>query len=144
MNRVVFASTFSRERIASLTLLHLLFTPQLYKGTISPTGSPIYEVLDDAGGCPDNYSSGNNYEVGDMVAVEGNGVDKIVWQCRSFPDDNYCTQYEPGHWSKLGWMILGYCSGKKQVASICCCSHNIINTTLLLVTSLAHLSSQAQ
>ena len=23
----------------------------------------------------------------------------------------YCGQYEPGHWSKLGWKLLGYCSG---------------------------------
>jgi hypothetical protein len=67
--------------------------------------------LTDAGGCAPDYSDSATYEAGDKVSVEGNGVQKIVYECKAFPDDGYCSSYEPGHWSKLGWKLVGYCEG---------------------------------
>ena len=80
-------------------------------GTIAPTSAPAFSSLADAGGCPPDYSSSDSYEAGDKVSAEGNGVQKIIYQCKAFPDDGYCNSYEPGHWSKLGWSIVGYCEG---------------------------------
>jgi hypothetical protein len=74
--------------------------------------------LKDQNGCPLDYTaSGSGYEAGDKVSVGGNGVEKLVYQCKPFPDSGYCNQYEPGHWSKLGWKLLGYCEGKFSTAA---------------------------
>jgi hypothetical protein len=73
--------------------------------------------LTDQNGCPLDFSSSTTYEAGDKVSVEGNGVEKLVYQCKTFPDSGYCNQYEPGHWSKLGWKLLGYCEGKFVTSS---------------------------
>ena len=80
-------------------------------GTISPTTAPAFSSMVDAGGCSPDYSDSATYEAGDKVSVEGNGVQKIIYECKASPDDGYCNQYEPGHWSKLGWKIVGYCEG---------------------------------
>ncbi|KAL3783743.1 hypothetical protein HJC23_004862 [Cyclotella cryptica] len=81
-------------------------------GTIAPTSSPNFVSLPDAGGCPMDYSSDEKYEAGDKVSVQGNGAGKIVYEC---PSDvhvsRYCSEYEPGHWSKLGWKVVGHCDG---------------------------------
>ena len=90
---------------ASYYLLRLI-------GTIAPTASPAFSSLEDVGGCPLHYISNGGYEAGDKVSVEGNGSEKIVYECKAFPNDGYCNQYEPGHWSKLGWTLVGYCDGK--------------------------------
>ncbi|KAL7515088.1 hypothetical protein ACHAXN_013046 [Cyclotella atomus] len=80
-------------------------------GTISPTTAPAFSSLVDAGGCAPDYSDSATYEAGDKVSVGGNGVQKIIYECKAFPDDGYCSTYEPGHWSKLGWKLVGYCEG---------------------------------
>jgi hypothetical protein len=80
-------------------------------GTIAPTSAPAFASLADAGGCAPDYSDSATYEAGDKVSVEGNGVQKIIYECKAFPDSGYCSSYEPGHWSKLGWKIVGYCDG---------------------------------
>ncbi|KAL7483108.1 hypothetical protein ACHAW6_008756 [Cyclotella cf. meneghiniana] len=81
-------------------------------GTIAPTTAPNYVSLPRAGGCPLDYSSDEKYEAGDKVSVQGNGVGKIIYEC---PNDvhvsRYCSMYEPGHWSKLGWKVVGHCDG---------------------------------
>jgi len=87
-------------------------------GTIAPTDSPSFETLADAGGCPNIYSSGDDYEEGDKVSKEG-----FVYQCKSWPQSAHCSQagYEPGtsidggakkleYW-KDAWLVVGYCSG---------------------------------
>ncbi|KAL7515091.1 hypothetical protein ACHAXN_013049 [Cyclotella atomus] len=79
-------------------------------GTISPTQAPVFSSLMDAGGCAPVYDSGTTYEA-DKVSVGGNGVQSLTYQCKSFTDSGYCNQYEPGHWSKLGWKLVGYCEG---------------------------------
>jgi hypothetical protein len=79
-------------------------------GTISPTQAPVFSSLTDAGGCAPVYDSGTTYEA-DKVSVGGNGVQSLTYQCKSFTDSGYCNQYEPGHWSKLGWKLVGYCEG---------------------------------
>jgi hypothetical protein len=83
-------------------------------GTIAPTASPVFGVnLADAGGCPTEYASGTDYEAGDKVSIDvgDSGAEKMVYECKAFPDSGYCNQYEPGHWSKLGWKLVGYCEG---------------------------------
>ena len=99
--------------ISDMNLAHTIFFGPLFPiGTIAPTSSPAFSSLADVGGCPLDYSSDGGYEAGDKVSLEGNGVEKIVYECKAFPDSGYCNQYEPGHWSKLGWMLVGYCEGK--------------------------------
>lgn len=78
-------------------------------GTISPTASPNFVSLTDAGGCPDTFDSDATYELGDKATVEVNTGTFVVYECSG--NAGYCNQYEPGHWSKLGWTLKGYCSG---------------------------------
>ena len=82
-------------------------------GTIAPTATPAFSSLANVGGCPLDYTSNKGYEAGDRVSMEGNGIEKVVYECKAFPNNGYCNQYEPGHWSKLGWTLVGYCEGKK-------------------------------
>ena len=81
-------------------------------GTMAPTASPAFSFLVDVGGCPLSYDSNGRYEEGDEVSVEGNGMVKFVYKCKAPPNDRYCNQYEPGHWSELGWTLDGYCEGE--------------------------------
>jgi len=87
-------------------------------GTISPTSSPNFVSIVDAGGCPKLYSSGEDYEEGDRVSNGG-----LVYQCRAHPQSGHCPQvgYEPGtsigsgsqtieYW-KEAWSVVGFCSG---------------------------------
>ncbi|KAL3783692.1 hypothetical protein HJC23_000101, partial [Cyclotella cryptica] len=48
---------------------------------------------------------------GDKVSIEVNPGTILIYECQSFPNSGYCSQYEPGHWSKLGWTLKGYCDG---------------------------------
>lgn len=82
-------------------------------GTISPTGSPSYDLLIDAGGCPGEYNADETYEENDTVSK-----DNFVYRCKEWPMSDHCSQigYEPGntdgteYW-KEAWTIVGYCSG---------------------------------
>jgi len=87
-------------------------------GIISPTGSREFVTLADTGGCPAEFSRGENYEEGDRISKDG-----LVYQCKLGPSSRHCSQdgFEPGtsfgsgmqrveHW-KEAWSILGYCSG---------------------------------
>ncbi|KAL3775833.1 hypothetical protein HJC23_006824 [Cyclotella cryptica] len=85
--------------------------PSVLAGTILPTSSPSFDKIPDLGGCPRYYSSDNSYEAGDKVSVEGNGLERIVYECKAFPESRFCDQFEPGHSSKLGWKLAGYCDG---------------------------------
>lgn len=85
-------------------------------GTISPTGSPAYVSLTDAGGCPDNFDNGMIYGEGDRVTVNG-----IVFQCRSWPNSVWCSMptYEPdGVNSREAWLLMGWCKGELAVDSL--------------------------
>jgi hypothetical protein len=82
-------------------------------GTISPSKSPMYVSITNAGGCPDDYSDSEEYEEGDKVTVNG-----LVYKCRSWPNSGYCGRdgYEPGGtYSKEAWTLLGYCDGENRV-----------------------------
>mmetsp|Transcript_33191 Transcript_33191/g.75125 ORF Transcript_33191/g.75125 Transcript_33191/m.75125 type:complete len:591 (+) Transcript_33191:109-1881(+) len=83
-------------------------------GTISPTSSPNYSTLTDAGGCPDPWEAGvNKYEENDRVSKNG-----LVFQCAAFPFSGFCGQtgYEPmnddgtEYW-KDAWTVVGHCEG---------------------------------
>jgi len=86
-------------------------------GTISPTDSPVFVSLADAGGCPKEYeNSGDDYEEGDRVSKDG-----YVYTCKGWPNSAHCSQagYEPGndiptaedpYW-KQAWSVTGFCSG---------------------------------
>jgi hypothetical protein len=76
--------------------------------------------LVESGGCPEEYQSGTSYNAGDTVTLEGNGVAKIVYKCEAL-DAGYCNLFPPNHDSKLGWKMLGYCSGKLRK------SHLVVN-----------------
>ncbi|KAL3790572.1 hypothetical protein HJC23_008778 [Cyclotella cryptica] len=80
-------------------------------GSIAPTSSPNFSKLSPAGGCPDAFSDAASYEAGDKVTLQINSATSLVYECQSFPNSGYCDQYEPGHWSKLGWSLKGYCNG---------------------------------
>jgi len=88
-------------------------------GSMSPTGSPAYTTLTDAGGCPDAWEAGvNKYEENDKVSKNG-----LVFQCAAFPFSGFCGQtgYEPmpddgtEYW-KDAWTVVGYCSGTISVS----------------------------
>ncbi len=72
----------------------------------------MFDASSNAGGCPKEYDPSNRYEAGDKVTIEQNKVQKIIYECGSYLVSGYCDQYEPGHWSKLGWKIVGYCEGR--------------------------------
>mmetsp|Transcript_20788 Transcript_20788/g.44973 ORF Transcript_20788/g.44973 Transcript_20788/m.44973 type:complete len:597 (-) Transcript_20788:139-1929(-) len=80
-------------------------------GTIAPTSSPDFDALEDQNGCPEAFSDSAEYEAADRVSVDIDGTNSLVYQCKAFPDSGYCNQYEPGHWSKLGWTLTGFCEG---------------------------------
>lgn len=89
-------------------------------GTISPTASPNFSTLTDAGGCPDVWEAGvNKYEENDKVSKNG-----LVFQCAAFPYSGFCGQvgYEPmpddgTEFWKDAWTVVGYCSGTISVSS---------------------------
>ncbi len=115
-------------------------------GTIAPTGSPTFDVLEDQDGCPEAFSDSAEYEASDRVSVDIDGTNSIVYQCKAFPDSGYCNSYEPGHWSKLGWQLMGYCTGTigEFVLNECHClplSYCFPNFFLHLSTHLAPTSS---
>lgn len=75
--------------------------------------APAFSSLADAGGCPLDWTAGAGYEAGDKVSIDANGVEKVVYECSTdVHQSRYCDDYEPGHWSKLGWKLIGYCEGK--------------------------------
>jgi hypothetical protein len=80
-------------------------------GTIAPTSSPSFDALEDQNGCPEAFSDSAEYEAADRVSVDIDGTKSLVYQCKAFPDSGYCNSYEPGHWSKLGWTLTGFCEG---------------------------------
>ena len=78
-------------------------------GTISPSTSPNFALLGDAGGCPDEHQSGIDYGSGDKVSV-GN----IVYACKGWPYSQRCSMvgYEPdGPNAAEAWMVIGHCDG---------------------------------
>eukprot|EP00571_Detonula_confervacea_P006562 CAMPEP_0172330918 /NCGR_PEP_ID=MMETSP1058-20130122/61653_1 /TAXON_ID=83371 /ORGANISM="Detonula confervacea, Strain CCMP 353" /LENGTH=658 /DNA_ID=CAMNT_0013048155 /DNA_START=126 /DNA_END=2102 /DNA_ORIENTATION=- len=83
-------------------------------GTMSPTDSPSNVVLDDVGGCPDEFAASADYEEGDEVSNKG-----LVYQCKGWPQSQHCSQagYTPGeevggveNWIHA-WTVVGHCSG---------------------------------
>ena len=82
------------------------------KGSIAPSSSPNFSKLSRDGGCPEVYSDAASYEAGDKVTLKVNAATSLVYQCQAFPNDGYCDQFEPGHWSKLGLTLKGYCNGE--------------------------------
>jgi len=87
-------------------------------GGIPPTSSPQYSSPVNAVGCPEEFSSGEDYEEGDRIARNG-----LIYQCKSGPASRHCSQdgFEPGislesgmqsaeHWREA-WSITGYCRG---------------------------------
>jgi hypothetical protein len=79
-------------------------------GTIAPTSSPVFKLLVNAGGCPDEYDPSATYEESDTVML-----DDIVYKCRSWPISAWCRVdvYAPGGvYSEVAWTTLGYCDGE--------------------------------
>jgi len=83
-------------------------------GSISPTSSPSFLTITDAGGCPDAWEAGVKYDGEDNVSKNG-----LVFQCKEAPFNGFCGQagYEPmkvddpsEHW-KTAWTVVGHCSG---------------------------------
>ncbi|KAL7527742.1 hypothetical protein ACHAXR_002106, partial [Thalassiosira sp. AJA248-18] len=80
-------------------------------GTITPTTSPIFVNMMDAGGCPSEYSSNEEYQEGDKVSHN-----KFVYECKKAPLSEHCSQngYAPGvlgtSWLEA-WTVVGYCDG---------------------------------
>ena len=78
-------------------------------GTISPSASPNFLSLDDAGGCPDEYQKGMEYGSGDKVSMSS-----IVYACKDWPYSQWCSMdgYEPdGPNAAQGWTVMGHCDG---------------------------------
>lgn len=63
-------------------------------GTLTPTTSPNYDVLEDMGGCPSEFDGSDKYEAGDQVSQDG-----LVYACREWPYSEHCSQdgYNPGN-----------------------------------------------
>lgn len=87
-------------------------------GLLSPTASPNFQVLENLGGCPDEYEASRAYEKNDRVSKDG-----IVYQCREWPYSAHCVQagFEPGNpkstdW-KIAWEAVGHCSGDAEPVS---------------------------
>ena len=113
---------FETKRITASFLLHLLlflttFFWSLhyasYSGTIAPSSSPIFTVLTDHEGCPEEYLISNIYEANSKVSVlAADGTNFLVYQCSSdIHESRFCNQYAPNHWSQLGWIKVGFCDG---------------------------------
>ncbi|KAL7528614.1 hypothetical protein ACHAXR_002535, partial [Thalassiosira sp. AJA248-18] len=79
-------------------------------GTITPTSSPSFVTLTDMGGCPNEFSSDENYEEGDKVSKSN-----LVYECKEGDVGKHCPQagYEPGQGSawEVAWSVLGHCDG---------------------------------
>ena len=79
------------------------------EGTMSPSTSPNFISLGDAGGCPDEYQVGFEYESGDKVSVRN-----IVYACKAWPYSQRCSMggYEPdGLGAAEAWTVIGHCDG---------------------------------
>jgi len=78
-------------------------------GTASPTSSPNFVTIANAGGCPAAFDAAADYESGDTVSLNG-----FAYECTAGPNGLYCEQngFEPGSLNGgLAWNLLGYCSG---------------------------------
>jgi len=80
-------------------------------GTITPTGSPTHNPATTViNGCPNEYSSTvTTYKAGDQVSLN-----KMVYQCREWPNEGWCKQkeYKPaGPYSDMAWTVVGPCDG---------------------------------
>ena len=74
---------------------------------MAPTTSSVFASMADQGGCPKAFSASVAFKARDMVSVGS-----IVYECKPWPNSSYCNQHVPGScYSKLGWTVLGHCSG---------------------------------
>jgi len=103
-------------------------------GTITPTPAPTFDTI--TFGCPDVYSSSADYDEGDMISMVISDDVGMMYECRPFPFEGWCTlkDYEPG--SDLGdmaWKKIGPCRP----------SEDFVITTLLTfdISSTRRLSS---
>jgi len=90
------------------------------EGTVSPTAAPTFDTPN--AGCPDEYDSSVAYGPGDKIAVVRKDGQIVVYQCKSWPDGEFCKQeiYSPEStslacggekcWSKA-WVRVGGCEG---------------------------------
>jgi len=79
------------------------------EGTMSPSASPVFEVLIDVGGCPLEFEQGVTYQEGDKISKDG-----IAFVCRPFPNSAWCSVegYKPGSLhADQAWDLLGHCDG---------------------------------
>ena len=70
------------------------------QGSMSPTGSPVFDVLVDVDGCPEKYVEGKGYEASDRVTLFLEAGRGIVYGCAdqwrkssSFPLGFFCCLY---------------------------------------------------
>ena len=78
-------------------------------GTISPSTSPNFISLEDAGGCPDEYQKGMEYKSGDKVSTHD-----IIYACKVWPYSQRCSMdgYEPDSPNAAeAWTVIGHCDG---------------------------------
>ncbi|KAL3783281.1 hypothetical protein ACHAWO_005073 [Cyclotella atomus] len=81
-------------------------------GTIAPTSSPAFHLLEDYGGCPPAYEEGRGYEGGDEVSIPVRDAVSIVYQCSNDAHQSrWCSHFGPDNEYHLGWVLEGYCDG---------------------------------
>lgn len=84
-------------------------------GSMGPTTSPSFETLASVGACPDEWSSSDDYEEGDMVSVSVSTtpIRKVAYKCKAWPYSGHCAQFSPENelGGSLGWTLAGSCDG---------------------------------
>merc|ERR1711935_5502 len=87
-------------------------------GSIGPTASPVFSAIAVSGGCPADWkASTTTYEANDLVSlvVSSVPVRKIVYECRVWPNTEYCNQgegFKPGTvYGNMAWTMKGSCDG---------------------------------
>mmetsp|Transcript_23316 Transcript_23316/g.37962 ORF Transcript_23316/g.37962 Transcript_23316/m.37962 type:complete len:793 (+) Transcript_23316:154-2532(+) len=91
-------------------------------GTASPTANPTWATGNIQDGCPEEYDSSATYEANEQVAVTRDDGVSIMYQCKPFPESQWCNDdtYSPLSTEKLcngetcwsrAWNKLGACDG---------------------------------
>ncbi|EJK63672.1 hypothetical protein THAOC_15657, partial [Thalassiosira oceanica] len=89
--------------------------PKYISAAPPPTSSPSFDVLDVIEeGCPEVWQSSASYYSGDLVSliVSDAPMRRIVYQCREYPQEEYCNQeaFQPGtNYGHISWTEIGAC-----------------------------------
>ena len=90
-------------------------------GSLGPTASPQFVKLAAAPGpvgCPAEFNlSKMDYAYGDKVSIKLDADRAIVYQCKPWPDGDYCKSNSAnirnpgGEFGSMAWNLIGRCSG---------------------------------